>query len=277
MPVSGRSPAFAACAVALVGLTAATSATATVRLPSRRQSQPARSAAPRSRRPAGYPSLNTTGKALSMPVPLKTNGQQLGEIILKIDPDDTRGSSQGDAGRIAGQTARRRPRWPSCRAVADSGGSVGVPQLQGGGLRRGVRSRPDGAGVRRRRRPAPRRRHLGRRAVGSRGAGRSAATVAPSLFSGYVNLFGGIDHQWGAGPAGELTEPAVQRRVRVPPVEPRDRERRALRRQGRSLQLPDRRPLRRRSRRPAGSGATRAASTTCPTTCCASRSATSRR
>jgi outer membrane usher protein len=164
------------------------------------EARPAQSASADGATPAR---INTTGKVLSLPVPLKANGEALGEIIVKIGTDDAVTVPKATLIELM-RKQLDEPSTKKLQDIADSGGSVGVGEVKAAGFdvrfdpgmmelvfEAGVDQRPTG--------------EISIGGYSNRRLHRSAASVAPSPFSGYVNLFGGVDHQWASGVSREET------------------------------------------------------------------------
>jgi outer membrane usher protein len=138
-----------------------------------------------------------------MPVPLKSNGQQIGEVIIKLAPDDSVGIPKATLVELLAKQLDQ-PSMRRLSDVPDSGGQVGITELKAAGFD----VRFDTGMMELVFEPAVDQRPVGDISIGGfvpLQQTRSAATVAPSVFSGFVNLFGGIDHQWGSNAAQDLT------------------------------------------------------------------------
>lgn len=147
--------------------------------------------------------LNTTGRPINMPVPVKDDGVALGEIVVVIDPDDavlvpkaalvntlTKVLDQGSLSKLHG--------------IPERNGQVTLDDLKAAGL--GVRFDPGALEL-------VFVASADQRPVGDlslarrRGPGMSAATVRPAIFSGYVNLHSGGDYLWGDATGDEGFSP----------------------------------------------------------------------
>ncbi len=137
--------------------------------------------------------LNTTGRPINMPVPVKDDGVLLGEIVVVINPDDsvlvpkaalvdalTKVLDQGSLAKL--HAAPERNGQLSLSDLAAAGLNV---KFDPGALELVFLTNAD------------------QRPVGDlslarrRGPSVSAAAVRPALFSGYVNVVGGGDYVWG--------------------------------------------------------------------------------
>lgn len=136
--------------------------------------------------------LNPTGRALTMPVPLKDDKQSLGDVVIRINPDDSvlipKGPLIDRLTPVLDQTALVR-----LQAVPDSNGLVSIADLRAAGLNISFDSSlfelAFSAGADQR--------PVGDLSIGHRaGGGISANAARPAILSGYLNVITGFDHRW---------------------------------------------------------------------------------
>ncbi len=137
--------------------------------------------------------LNPTGRVLSMPVPLKDDNQTLGDIIIRINPDDTVLIPKDPLIELLTPVTDQAI-LAKLRGVRDSNGQISIADLKAAGiniafdpssfelaLSAGADQRP-----------------VGDLSLGGRtGPSMSANAVRPAIFSGYLNIITGLDHRWG--------------------------------------------------------------------------------
>ena len=143
--------------------------------------------------------LNTTGRAIAMPVPFKDGTQDLGEITVRLEIDDTVLVSKSDIAerlhRILDGESRRK-----LAAIPDKGGFAGLPDFEAAGI-----SLRFDAGLQELRLEvgADGRQTSDISISGATQHRASSALAEPALVSGYLNVIAGIDHLWsGGGEAG---------------------------------------------------------------------------
>lgn len=137
-----------------------------------------------------------------MPVPIKDAGRSLGEITVRIEPDDTLLVGKRDLGeRLAGVMTPAAT--AGLAAMPDAGGFVTLAALEA----TGIALRFDPGLLELQVQPKVEQRPTGDIAIGT-WSGRSSpavATARPAIWSGWVNVTGGVDHQWAVGGAADRT------------------------------------------------------------------------
>ena len=136
--------------------------------------------------------LNATGRALTLPVPLRDGGKQLGEIIIQINPDDSILIDKGELIEKLSpeltETHRQR-----LAGVPTEGTLVSLAALKAAGFE----ARFDTGLQELMIEPAVDQRAAGDIHLGGQAAAPvSGNLVKPAGFSGYFNLFSGIDYLW---------------------------------------------------------------------------------
>ncbi len=139
--------------------------------------------------------LNTTGRAIQLPVPVKDGGTMLGEASLRIDADDQIRLSKGQLGDLLKDTLETDA---LARLASLNGNDVTLEELRAAGFNfefdRGLLELnflPD----------------LNQRGETDLSLGghvqrpKSAVAVEPANFSAYLNVLMGVDHVWDAGPS----------------------------------------------------------------------------
>jgi len=139
--------------------------------------------------------LNVTGRAIDLPVELKDGDKPLGEVIIRIDPDDTvlihKAALVEKLALVIDESTRTRleavqgqARVVTTNALSEAGFDVrfdaGLQELV---FRPTVEQRPTGEIS-----MAPARPQI------------SANLARPAIMAGYVNVTAGIDHYWGGVP-----------------------------------------------------------------------------
>lgn len=155
---------------------------------------PARAAEPEYAKPISS-RLNTTGRTVAVPVPLKDGTAELGDVTVQIESDDTVLVSKSELGerlqRVLDTAARAR-----LAGVPEQGGFASLPALTAAGI--AVRFDPGLQEL-----------HLALStdsrsesdiSFASQPARPSSSLAQPALFSGYINVITGIDHLWGTTP-----------------------------------------------------------------------------
>lgn len=149
--------------------------------------------------------LNSTGRPINMPVPIKDDGASLGEIVIVINPDDTvllpKPALVERLTKVLDQTSLQK-----LHGVTENNGQVTLSDLKAAGFDvrfdpgqlelvfvTSVEQRPVGdLSVQRKRGPSV-----------------SAAAATPAIFSGYLNVYGGGDYVWGNETRQEALSPFV--------------------------------------------------------------------
>ena len=139
--------------------------------------------------------LNVTGRAIDLPVELKDGDKPLGEVIIRIDPDDTvlvhKAALAEKLALVIDESTRTRleavqgqARIVTTNALSEAGFDVrfdaGLQELV---FRPTVEQRPTGEIS-----MAPTRPQI------------SANLARPAIMAGYINMTAGIDHYWGGVP-----------------------------------------------------------------------------
>ena len=158
--------------------------------------------------PAAAPSaparrINPTGKRLDMPVPLKEGGQSYGEIAVRIEPDDSVHLPKPVLIEALGKVVTAKVLEP-VRNLPDSGGYVSLPEIE----KAGVKLRFDASLLELVVEPNVEQRPTNDISFGGGYTGRPATvtpTAVPAILSGWLNLVGGVDHQWATGGSADRT------------------------------------------------------------------------
>ncbi|MBS0243645.1 MAG: fimbrial biogenesis outer membrane usher protein, partial [Proteobacteria bacterium] len=140
--------------------------------------------------------LNTTGRTISMMVPMKDTGTPIGDIVVRIEPDDSVLVSKAELASLLKSSldaaAMRR-----LEGLDAPQGFVSLPALRQAGLM----MRFDPGLQELNFEVATQERQSSDISISPRHATSSSARLAlPALFSGYVNVIAGVDYQWGSGP-----------------------------------------------------------------------------
>lgn len=137
--------------------------------------------------------LNTTGHAIDLPVPLKDAGRDIGEVLIRINPDDSVLVHKEALIGLAGATFNAqtidaiRHLTGTFISLADFAAS-GVAMSFDPALQELVLE------------PTPTQRPIGELNIGRyRMPPDSALHAKPALFSGYVNFAGSLEHVWDDG------------------------------------------------------------------------------
>jgi len=137
--------------------------------------------------------LNPTGRVLNMPLPLLDNNQQLGELVARIDPDDSIWVRKDALLRLL--TGRVKPAvTEAISALPETGGQINIKNIAASG----AELRFDQAAVALK--IAPKADLRTAQTISVSGAApniASSRTVEPAAFSGYLNVISGLDHLWG--------------------------------------------------------------------------------
>jgi outer membrane usher protein len=137
--------------------------------------------------------LNPTGRPIDMTLPLRDHGQILGEIPARIGPDDSVSISRAmlieKLGPSLESGARQR-----LEQLPVASGMVRLSDLEAAGFRATL----DHSRLELELAPAADLRAANDLSVGGvRGPVLSAAALRPAIFSGYLNVFTGVDYHWG--------------------------------------------------------------------------------
>lgn len=139
--------------------------------------------------------LNPTGRTVTMPVPFKDGEADLGEVTIRIEPDDTVLVAKAEIAERLDKILDAGTRG-GLRAVAEKNGFSHLNDLASAGV--GIRF---DAGLQELRLDVGAdQRGTGEISLGGRmRQPASAALAEPARFSGYLNVIAGIDHLWSAG------------------------------------------------------------------------------
>lgn len=138
--------------------------------------------------------LNPTGRAINMPVPLKDDGQPIGEIIVRINADDSISIPKPALVEKFGPTLQG-PARQKLEAMPESGGMVELTALKSAGFN----ARFDPGQLELNFVPTADQRPEGDLSLGGyRSRSISATALRPAIFSGYLNVYTGVDYLWGA-------------------------------------------------------------------------------
>ncbi len=145
--------------------------------------------------------LNPTGKPISLSVPLKDDGRELGEIVVRIDHEDNltipKKALIAQLGTPLDDKARA-----SLEALPDENGYVALAAVG----RAGVALEFDRGRLELALRPTAEQRPEGEVSVGRRHSPVASSVAAkPAIFSSYLNALFGVDHRWGGDAAGSAT------------------------------------------------------------------------
>jgi outer membrane usher protein len=136
--------------------------------------------------------LNTTGRVLMMPVPLMDDTKQLGELVARIDPDDKIWVRKETLIRLLGE--RLKPEViASIRKLPAKGEQIALTSLASTGA--GLQFDQGEVALK----FVPRADLRTAQKINLRGMQSgvvSSQQVKPSIFAGYVNVIGGVEHNW---------------------------------------------------------------------------------
>jgi outer membrane usher protein len=136
--------------------------------------------------------LNSTGRAINMPVPLKEDGNALGEIIVRIDPDDS--VLVPKVMLIEKLTpALDKASLERLHGTRDVNGQVSINDLKAAGFN--VVFDPNALELKFL--PTADQRPVGDLSLARRGSPQaSSAAAKPAMMAGYLNVIAGADHVW---------------------------------------------------------------------------------
>jgi len=139
--------------------------------------------------------INTTGRPLSIAVPLTEGSRSLGEIVITILPGDEvmlpRSALLERLGPLLGDEARA-----GLEQIAERDGRTALVDLR----QAGFPIEFDPGQLELVFTPAVEQRAVGDLSLAGPRSAASAAVARPARVSGYLNMFGGIDRQWGGLP-----------------------------------------------------------------------------
>lgn len=147
------------------------------------------------------PRLNPTGRVLMMPMPLMDGDKNLGEIVARINPDDSIWVRRDILVRLLGDSVK--PQVLSAIAqLPESAGHVEIGAVS----QSGAELRFEQAEVALRIVPKADLRTTQKISLGGVNPGlANAQAVDPATFSGYLNILGGVDHLWASDDTTEKT------------------------------------------------------------------------
>lgn len=143
--------------------------------------------------------LNTSGRAVSMPVTFRIDGIDAGEVVVRINPDD---SVMVTKSTLAAKLAATldKPALDRLSALGDASGGVAISELKNAGFdiqfdagKLELQFAPSGT----------------QRGEGDISLGRgtfpaiSSNSVQPAKVSGFLNVFAGADHVWANDQRGD--------------------------------------------------------------------------
>ena len=147
--------------------------------------------------------LNTTGRVLIIPVPLKDNGTELGDVTIRIDTEDAVLISKADLLERLKGNLDAKARDKALR-LEEQGGFVSIPALRSAGVGvtfdKGLQELQLDV--------AADQRAQNEISLASRPQLRPSTALAEAAgIAGYVNILAEVDHQWGGttgsiGPGG---------------------------------------------------------------------------
>lgn len=144
--------------------------------------------------------LNTTGRTIQLPVPLKDGPDDLGDIVLRIDPGDAVSIPKRKLSELLAKTLGEEA-IARLNEVGGDQSEVSIAELKAAGFnvsfdtnllvlvfepdfeQRGVKELSMG---------------------GHRQRSTSSVAAAPASVSGYLNILGGVDHIWDTDPNGAV-------------------------------------------------------------------------
>ncbi len=155
--------------------------------------------------------LNPTGRVVTMPVPLKDDTTDLGEVTIRIETDDTVLVAKQDLAERLKRTLDE-PGRQRLVSVADKGAFATLAQLREAGI--GLRF---DAGLQELHLElAVDQRGTNEISVSSRAAQRASSSLAePAIVSGYINVIAGVDHLWDATNNGGTLEGRTSGRLEL--------------------------------------------------------------
>lgn len=138
--------------------------------------------------------LNATGRTITMPLPLRDEGRELGDVVVRIHPDDT--LSLPKAGLLTAlKGALDTAAMARLSEVAATDGYVDIAQLTAAGVAIAF----DPASLALKLTPKVDQRPVGDISLASpRGIRQSAVAAQPAIVSGYLNVIAGVDQRWGS-------------------------------------------------------------------------------
>lgn len=139
--------------------------------------------------------LNATGRALTLPVPLKDGTREIGEIALRVEPDDTvyiqRQAALEKIGPMLAPEARAQ-----LAALPHTDDRIALAAIAQAGLGLSFNA----ASLELVFDPVAAQRAEGDLSVGLRGSFNAQPTADAAKVSGYLNVIGGVDERWKTRP-----------------------------------------------------------------------------
>jgi outer membrane usher protein len=137
--------------------------------------------------------LNSTGRVINMPVPVKDDGQALGDVVVRINPDDT--VLIPKAALVDKLTPTLdKPSLGRLHGIPESNGQISIADLKAAGFNVVF----DPGALELKFVPNADQRPVGDLSLArSRGPVTNAAAARPAIFSSYLNVITGVDHRWG--------------------------------------------------------------------------------
>lgn len=150
--------------------------------------------------------LNSSGRTIPLTVPLKDDGVELGDIVVRIDRDDRVLVPKAALMSVSGKALDAPTRSRIDRLDAP-GGFLTIEDL----TRAGIAIVFDRNKLELRLEPAADQRPEGELSVARRRPLReSASSSRPAILSGYLNVFGNLDHRWGNDRVSESTSARLE-------------------------------------------------------------------
>lgn len=136
--------------------------------------------------------LNSTGRTLTLSLPVKDDGRELGEVVVRIDGDDKVQIPKKSLIAVVRDALEPQTR-SRLDALPERGGYIALEALAAADIPVEINR----AALEIRLVPKAEQRAEGDVSVARRlPRGASATLARPAIFSGYINLIAGIDHRW---------------------------------------------------------------------------------
>ena len=140
-----------------------------------------------------YNRLNPTGRTITMPIPLKSDSTALGEVVARINPDDTILIDKTALSERLARVVNGRTR-ASLEAIPGRNGFVSIPDLRAAGFDMTF----DPKLLEMVFLPSVEQRPINELNLGHQRSPRISSNLTePALLAGYVNVSVGADYQWG--------------------------------------------------------------------------------
>lgn len=145
--------------------------------------------------------LNPTGRVLMMPVPLKDGDKNLGEVVARINPDDSIWVRKDVVVRLLADSVKPQV-VAAIAGLPENAGHIEIGEI----AKSGAELNFDQAEVALRIRPKAELRTTQKISLGGIRPGMTnTRTLEPALFSGYLNVIGGVDHLWATDDSSDKT------------------------------------------------------------------------